>query len=97
MNLLEDYLNIRNILRYEVLSNLYNKFPDRVFLAGNPRNKFPNYMSENFNKSFLKNIYGGNLCIDFGSKWGDNCLYPRSIEVYPEQRWFLRTMRNKKT
>jgi hypothetical protein len=91
MNLLEDYLNIKNILRYEILSNLYNKFPDKVLLVGKSWNKFPNYMSENFNKSFLKNIYGGNLCLDFGSKWGDNCLYPRSIEIIENGGFILQS------
>ena len=26
-------------------------------------------------------MYNGNLCLDFGSKWGSEALYPRSIEI----------------
>jgi hypothetical protein len=81
IELLEDYINLKNILRYSVIESLNKLYPEKLFLVGNIWKKFKNSIQNNYNIKFVSNIYSGNICLDFGSKWGDNSLYPRSIQI----------------
>ena len=41
----------------------------------------PESLDDNSDVNFVRSLYKNNLCLDFGSKWGNNCLYPRSVEI----------------
>ena len=81
IELLEDYINLKNILRYSVIESLSKLYPEKLLLVGDVWKKFKNSLNNNYDIKFVNNIYSGNICIDFGSKWGDNSLYPRSVQI----------------
>ena len=38
-------------------------------------------MIDEYNIKEINKLYNGNICLDFGSKWGLNEIYPRSVEI----------------
>ncbi len=81
LDLLENYINLKNIIRYEILQRIIKLYPEKILLIGSSWNRSKNSLPDNFNQNYINNVYGGNLCLDFGSKWGDNSLYPRSVQI----------------
>ena len=69
------------MIRYKVLEKIAKLYPEKILLIGNSWKKIKNSLPDNFNQNLINNVYAGNLCLDFGSKWGDNSLYPRSIQI----------------
>jgi hypothetical protein len=76
------YIDIKSLVRIELLRIIKNAFNDLCIFIGNDLKKhFPDALSTKFEESYLKNLYDGNICIDFLAKDGDQLLYPRSIEI----------------
>jgi len=76
------YIDIKSLLRIELLKIINHTFKDKCVFIGNDLKKyFPDALSSKFTHSYLKNFYEGNICIDFLAKDGNQLLYPRSIEI----------------
>ena len=57
-------------------------FEDDLIIVGSKwKSHIKSSLKSNYNARYLKSLYAGNICLDFGSKWGNNCLYPRSTSI----------------
>ena len=75
------YISIKNLLRIEIIKKIYKEFPEELIIIGNDwKNYITTYLPSTSEKN-LKNFYFKNVCLDFGSKWSDHCMYPRSIDI----------------
>ena len=76
------YIQLKERLRFELIINLKKVFTKDFLLVGS---KWKEYISDakedEFELSKITNFYNGNICLDFGSKWGSNIFYPRSVEI----------------
>tara|TARA_B100001027_G_scaffold186672_1_gene139236 strand:- start:56 stop:1048 length:993 start_codon:yes stop_codon:yes gene_type:complete len=73
------YKQFKLLLRLEIVKYLKNKFNERFILIGDDWTSFSiNSLSSNFNPNYIKRLYKGNICIDFGSAEGSSSLYTRS-------------------
>ena len=78
-NIFVFYKKFKLLLRYEIIKNLKKKFNEKFTLIGDDWKKYSiNSLSSNFNPNYIKNLYKGNLCLDFGSTEGSSSLYSRS-------------------
>jgi hypothetical protein len=50
-------------------------------LGTNWKKQYPNALEDNYSNKFIENLYRGNICIDFGSKNSEKCIYPRSCKI----------------
>ena len=76
------YLGLKNEIRLNIIKKLHKEFKDDLIVVGNDwESHIENSIKDNHDIKFVKDLYKGNLCVDFGSKWGNNSLYPRSIEI----------------
>ncbi len=76
------YMNLKSLLRIELIRIIKENFSERCVLIGDDLKKlYPDSLNSKFEKNFLKNYYQGNICIDFLAKDGEQILYPRSIEI----------------
>ena len=76
------YKKFKLLLRYEIIKNLKKKFNKRFILIGNDWKNYSIKSSpSNFNIRYLKNLYKGNICLDFGSAEGSSSLYSRSNQI----------------
>ena len=73
------YKQFKLLLRLEIVKYLRNKFKEQFILIGDDWKNFSiNSLSSNFNPNYIKRLYKGNICLDFGSAEGSSSLYPRS-------------------
>ena len=73
------YKKFKLLLRYEIIKYLKEKFGEKFVLIGNDwKNYSINSLPSNFNPNYIKNLYRGNICLDFGSAEGSSSLYSRS-------------------
>ena len=73
------YKQFKLLLRLEIVKFLKNKFNEQFILIGDDWTSFSiNSLSSNFNPNYIKRLYKGNICIDFGSAEGSSSLYTRS-------------------
>ena len=73
------YKKFKLLLRYEIIKYLKKKFGERFVLIGNDwKNYSINSLPSNFNPNYIKKLYRGNICLDFGSAEGSSSLYSRS-------------------
>ena len=76
------YIQLKERLRFELIMNLKNIFTNNFLLVGSKWKKYISDAKEDeFELSKITNFYNGNICLDFGSKWGFNIFYPRSVEI----------------
>ena len=74
------YKKFKLLLRYEIIKYLKEKFGEKFVLIGNDwKNYSINSLPSNFNPNYIKNLYRGNICLDFGSAEGSSSLYSRSL------------------
>ena len=87
---IKNYMEIKNLLRLEIITILYNKFKDNMILVGPDWKKigFKAIESEH-DISLKKKLYRGNICLDLGAKSGGNFLYPRSVEILENNGYLL--------
>tara|TARA_B100000989_G_scaffold297289_2_gene282633 strand:+ start:2003 stop:2995 length:993 start_codon:yes stop_codon:yes gene_type:complete len=73
------YKKFKLLLRYEIIKYLKNKFSENFILIGDDWKKYSiNSLSSNFNTNYIKDLYNGNISLDFGSAEGSSSLYSRS-------------------
>ena len=73
------YKKFKLLLRYEIIKYLKKKFDERFILIGDDwKNYSINSLPSNFNQNYVKKLYRGNICLDFGSAEGSSSLYSRS-------------------
>jgi len=76
------YIAIKDLLRFNLIVELSKLFEDNFIVVGNKwKPHIKSSLKSNYNASYINSLYKGNICLDFGSKWGNNCLYPRSINI----------------
>ena len=73
------YKKFKLLLRFEIIKYLKKKFDEKLILIGDDwKNYSINSLSSNFDPNYTKNLYKGNICLDFGSTEGSSSLYSRS-------------------
>jgi hypothetical protein len=76
------YIDIKSLIRSELVQVLISTLKDRFILVGtNWKKQYPNALENNYSDKFIENLYRGNICIDFGSKNSEKCIYPRSCKI----------------
>lgn len=76
------YLQLKERLRFNLIMSLKKNFKKNFLLVGSKWKKYiPDAKENEFRLSKIKHFYNGNVCLDFGSKWGSNIFYPRSVEI----------------
>ncbi len=73
------YKQFKLLLRLEIVKNLKKTFGEQFILIGDDwKNYSISSLSSNFNPYYIKKLYKGNICLDFGSTEGSSSLYTRS-------------------
>ncbi len=76
------YVDIKSLMRIELVRVLSITLKDKFILVGsNWKKHYPNALEDNYSDKFLENLYRGNICVDFGSKNSEECIYPRSCKI----------------
>jgi len=76
------YTDLKTHLRHEMILHLKKKYNEKMILIGDDwKDYFNDAQSSIFNVNKLKNIYKGNICLDFGSTLGSVSLYSRSNQI----------------
>ena len=76
------YIDIKSLIRSELVYELNNTLHEKFILVGsNWKNKYPKALENNYSDKFIEDMYSGNICIDFGSKNSEKCIYPRSCKI----------------
>ena len=76
------YIALKDLLRLNLVVKLHNILKDELIVVGDQwKSHVKSALKSNYNPKYLESLYKGNICLDFGSKWGNNCLYPRSINI----------------
>ena len=86
------YRDLKSFLRIYIIKEINKKFKKELIIIGDDwKSYIKNAKSSNHDLRYLRNIYKGNICLDFGSRWGDNVLYPRSIEILESGGYLLQS------
>ena len=76
------YIQLKERLRLNLIIKINEIFNKRVIIVGSKWQKYiPEAKSDEYDFSKIKKLYAGNICLDFGSKWGSNAIYPRAVEI----------------
>tara|TARA_B100000886_G_scaffold323542_1_gene267455 strand:- start:42 stop:1046 length:1005 start_codon:yes stop_codon:yes gene_type:complete len=76
------YIDIKSLIRFELVKVLVSTLKDKFILVGsNWKKYYPNALDNNYSVKYIENLYRGNICIDFGSKNSEKCIYPRSCKI----------------
>ena len=76
------YIDIKSLIRFELVKVLISTLKDKFILVGsNWKKYYPNALDNNYSVKYIENLYRGNICIDFGSKNSEKCIYPRSCKI----------------
>ena len=76
------YVDIKSLIRIELVWVLNSMLKDKFVLVGSNWKKYcPNALEDNYTDKYIENLYRGNICIDFGSKQSERCIYSRSCKI----------------
>ena len=76
------YIDIKSLIRLELVNELIKILDDRLILIGsNWKSIYSKALSSNYSNEYIENVYRGNICVDFGSKNSDKCIYPRTSKI----------------
>jgi len=76
------YVDIKSLIRVELVHVLNSMLKDKFVLVGsNWKKDYPNALEDNYSENYIEKLYRGNICIDFGSKNSEKCIYPRSCKI----------------
>ena len=76
------YIALKDLLRFNLTVKLSKILKDKMIIVGNRwKPHIKSSLKSNYSSTFRESLYKGNICLDFGSKWGNNSLYPRSINI----------------
>ena len=78
----EIYKDIKSLIRADPVDELNKILRNYFLLFGSDwKKKYPNALESNYSIKYIENMYKGNICIDFGSKNSEKCIYPRSCKI----------------
>jgi hypothetical protein len=76
------YIQLKERIRFNSIIKINKILKDNFIVVGSRWKKnIPSAMDDEFNVKKIRKLYFGNICLDFGSKWGCNFIYPRSVEI----------------
>ena len=76
------YVDIKSLIRFELVRELDIMLKKKFVLVGSNWKKYhPNALESNHSDKYVEDLYRGNICIDFGSRHSDKCIYPRSCKI----------------
>ena len=76
------YIDIKSFIRLELVSELIKTLDDRFILIGsNWKKLYSKALPSNYSNEYIESVYKGNICVDFGSKNSDKCIYPRTSKI----------------
>ncbi len=76
------YIQLKERLRLNLILKVNKIFSKDFVLVGSKWQKYiPEAKNDEYNLLKIKELYQGNICLDLGSKWGSNIIYPRSVEI----------------
>ena len=88
------YITLKNLIRLYAIKEINKKFKNDLIIVGSDWKEYiKNSTTSNQDIKYIRGLYGGNICLDFGSRWGDNALYPRSIEIIESGGLLLQSLR----
>ena len=77
-----NYKKFKLLLRYEIIKHIKVKFDEKFILVGDDWESYSiKSLPSNFNINYVKDLYKGNICLDFGSAEGSSSLYSRSNQI----------------
>ena len=89
------YIQLKERVRFNLILNIKKNLKDKFIVVGT---KWKEHVSDakedEFNELKIKELYNGQICIDFGSKWGSNIFYPRSVEIIESGGFLLQLKQN---
>ena len=81
-DLFVNYKKFKLLLRYEIIKHIKVKFDEKFILVGDDWESYSiKSLPSNFNINYVKDLYKGNICLDFGSAEGSSSLYSRSNQI----------------
>ncbi len=76
------YIQLKERIRFNSIIEINKILIDDFILVGTCWKKnIPSAKDDEFDIKKVRKLYSGNICLDFGSKWGSNFIYPRSTEI----------------
>ena len=76
------YIDIKSLIRLELVNELIKILDDRLILVGsNWKSIYSKAFPSNYSNEYIEGVYKGNICVDFGSKNSDKCIYPRTSKI----------------
>ena len=76
------YRDLKLNQRVKIIEFLMNKYSNITDIFGDDWGEhIKNFNKTNFTHKKIREIFNGNICLDFGSSSGSMTLYPRSIEI----------------
>ena len=81
-NLFVYYKKLKLLLRFEIIKHIKKRFDEKFLLVGDDWKKHSiKSLPSNFDINYIKDLYKGNICLDFGSAEGSSSLYSRSNQI----------------
>ena len=75
-------MELKDLIRFYSIKKLNNIYKGDLLIVGNAwKSYIKSSLRSNHDSQYIKSLYRGNICLDFGSKWGSNSLYPRSVNI----------------
>ena len=88
------YIALKSLIRLYVIKEINKKFKNDLIVVGSDWTEYiKNSAASNQDINYIRDLYSGNICLDFGSRWGDNALYPRSIEIIESGGFLLQSLK----
>ena len=76
------YIQLKERLRLNIIIKIKEMFNKNLVIVGSKWQKYiPDATNDEYDFLKIKKLYAGNICLDFGSKWGSNIIYPRAVEI----------------
>ena len=89
------YADIKSLIRFELVRELDIMLKNKFVLVGSNWKKYhPNALESNHSDKYVEDLYRGNICIDFGSKNSEKCIYPRSCKIIESGGLLLQSICN---
>ena len=89
------YIALKDLLRLNLIIELNKELKNDLIIVGNKWKPFiKSSLKSNYDPNYSKSLYNGNICLDFGTKWGNNCLYPRSLNIIESGGLLLQSLQS---
>ena len=76
------YIEVKRLIRMEMVKLLKQDYGDKFLLVGRDWGELGlESVNINYDRSFRRDIYKNNICVDFGAQCGTSIFYQRSSEI----------------